>query len=254
MIGMSIRRDNIIESSLLIDQGAKYNMKKISRLPSRSERLGLFLLLVVAAAAAMAALARAAPLPPRRVVNHQTQQCAEIVPGDECGDVLLPPGWEYTDGECPAGYTPGEIQVEWVHFEVSICCTEGHSGVAGDCQDVVIQRSLRQCAFVGDIEKCAGLPNGWEALGRDCPVEFTWVEDVVCPAVGLDQAGPRTPLPTAGPAGVGQPTTRPQNTPVQPAGNKDQTGSWLPGGICTGPAALGLIGIAVFLVTRYFRG
>ncbi len=129
-------------------------------------------------------LTYAAPMPPRIVVNHQTRQCAEIVPGDECGDVVLPPDWEYLDpdaGEkCPESYTLIDLSPDWVHFKVSFCCTEGHSGVSGDCEDVVIRRSGRQCAFVDDINSCANLPDGWKAHRENCPVDFSWAEDVPC--------------------------------------------------------------------------
>jgi len=126
----------------------------------------------------------AAPLPQRPVVNHQTHECAMITPGDECGDVVLPPGWEYLDeaaGEtCPVGYTTIELYPEWTKFKAPHCCMEGHSGVAGDCQDVIIEQSRKQCAFVEDIQSCVGLPEGWEAWGKDCPQGFEWVDDMVC--------------------------------------------------------------------------
>ena len=38
-----------------------------------------------------------APMPPRTLVNHKSKQCAQIVPGDECGDVVLPTDWEYLE-------------------------------------------------------------------------------------------------------------------------------------------------------------
>ena len=129
-------------------------------------------------------LASAAPMPPSPVVNHQTRQCAVIVPGDECGDVILPSGWEYLDeaaGEtCPEGYATIDLNPKWMHFKATHCCTEGHSGSSGDCQDVVIQQSKRQCAFVEDIQTCAALPNGWETWGKNCPTGFEWVDQVTC--------------------------------------------------------------------------
>jgi hypothetical protein len=135
-------------------------------------------------------LSSAAPMPPSPVVNHQTHQCAVIVPGDECGDVILPSGWEYLDeaaGEvCPEGYATIELHPEWAHFKVPHCCMEGHSGVSGDCQDVVIDQSNRRCAFVEDIQNCQGLPDSWEAWGENCPTKFEWVDDVTCTG---DQTG-----------------------------------------------------------------
>ena len=126
----------------------------------------------------------AAPMPPRPVVNHQTRQCAVIVTGDECGDVVLPSGWEYLDeasGElCPNGYATIDLNPEWAHFKATHCCSEGHSGSSGDCQDVVIQQSKRHCAFVEDIQACTALPKGWEAWGENCPTGFEWVDQLAC--------------------------------------------------------------------------
>ena len=139
----------------------------------------------------------AAPMPPQPVINHQTRQCAVIVPGDECGDVILPPGWENLDeaaGEtCPSDYTTIDLHPEWARFKVEHCCMEGHSGVGGDCQDVIIRQSKKQCAFVEDIQSCAGLPDGWEAWGENCPKGFEWVEAVVCTGGSLNP----TALPTS---------------------------------------------------------
>ena len=166
----------------------------------------------------------AAPMPPRLVVNHQTRQCAEIVPGDECGDVVLPPDWEYlepTEGvKCPDDYTLVEFYPDWVHFKVSHCCTEGHSGVSGDCQDVVIQQSKRQCAFVDDIEKCTSLPDKWEAWGQNCPAEFEWTDDIACTEAETATTDvPATLLPTETKLPAEQ-TSIPTPTETEPATSK----------------------------------
>jgi hypothetical protein len=174
------------------------------------------------------ALAAAAPMPPSPVVNHQTRQCAVITPGDECGDVILPPGWEYLDeaaGEvCPDGYTTIELRPEWAHFKVAHCCTEGHSGTSGDCQDVVIDQSSQRCGFVEDIQACAGLPEGWEAWGENCPTKFEWVEDIDCtgdqvgstPPTELDPTSANTNNDTSGGGGrIG--TLEPSETTSRPA-------------------------------------
>jgi hypothetical protein len=129
-------------------------------------------------------VAYAAPMPQRTVVNHKTHQCAQITPGDECGDVILPPDWEYLDpslGEkCPDNYTLVDIQLKWMQFKSQMCCSEGHSGSRGNCKDVVTEPTKRQCAFVEDIQKCPVLPEGWQAWGQNCPVDFYWTKDVVC--------------------------------------------------------------------------
>jgi hypothetical protein len=187
-------------------------MKKNLHLPVISFWLAFVFLLV----SALWAVTCAAPMPPRQVINHQTQQCADIVPGDECGDVILPPDWEYLDltaGEkCPDNFTFVELRPDWVHFKVPFCCTEGHSGSSGDCQDVVIQPVKRQCAFVDDIQKCTGLPDGWEVSGQNCPAGFEWVEDVVC----TGEEAIQTAIPTTSPLIE---TT----SPAQPAGSPTPT-------------------------------
>jgi hypothetical protein len=168
--------------------------------------VGLALLLV----AGLWAVARAAPLPPRIAVNHGERQCAMFVTGDECGDAILPEGWEYQppdDLACPEGYSMVDLRPEWQHFKAPFCCMEGHSGVAGDCQDVVINRLKRQCAFVEDIEACSSLPLGWAAWGKDCPAPFTWTEDVACKAAAQDPPSALTALPLTAPALTPTPVT-----------------------------------------------
>jgi len=221
-------------------------MKKALRLQIRPVWVAAAVFPVIIAVALLVVLTRAAPLPPRQIVNHQLRQCAVITPGDECGDAILPPGWEYTDAECPAGYTTGSPQIEWAHFKVPWCCTESHSGVPGDCKDVIVQRDSRQCAFVDDLQKCLSLPPGWQALGRDCPVAYTWVDNVPCTVAAPGQVNAETAPPkiqftaTAEPP-ASQPTARPE--PGSTAGS--------PGiGICSGPAALGLILAAGFFTGR----
>jgi hypothetical protein len=140
----------------------------------------------------------AAPMPPRPVVNHQTRQCAVIVTGDECGDVVLPSGWKYMDeaaGEqCPNGYATIDLNPDWTHFKVTHCCSEGHSGSSGDCQDVVIQQSKRHCAFVEDIQACTALPKGWETWGENCPTGFEWVDQLACAVSSTSVSTPPSKL------------------------------------------------------------
>jgi hypothetical protein len=154
-------------------------MKKTLGFLIKNSWLAVPVLLVITAS-----MAYAAPMPPRTLVNHKTHQCAQITPGDECGDVILPADWEYLDpnaGEqCPENYTFIDLHPEWLHFKASFCCSEGHSGSPGDCQDVVLQQSRRQCAFVDDIQKCPALPEDWEAWGKNCPTGFEWAEEVAC--------------------------------------------------------------------------
>lgn len=131
----------------------------------------------------------AAPVPPLRVVNHETKECSDIFGGDECMDCFPPDGWEILgdayDLPCPDGYeevaSPG---YSCEHFKVSFCCSEGHSGAGGDCADMVLNRGRKQCAFVNDVNSIE-LPRGWRqmpggAASYDwvCPEDYEWVTDV----------------------------------------------------------------------------
>jgi hypothetical protein len=132
-----------------------------------------------------------APLPPKVVVNHETQQCAYIMGGDECMDCYPPEGWEVLgysfEAECPAGYEEVQIGETCVALRDRFCCTEGHSGVHGDCDDLLVNNRKKQCAFVEDAETCQS-PRGWEKKPPDetywaCPYpenNETWVTDLDC--------------------------------------------------------------------------
>jgi hypothetical protein len=213
-----------------------------------SARLLAILLLLVLPGVFVVSWAGAAPLPPRMAANHQIRQCAMVLPGDECGDAILPPGWEYLDKpECPSGYTQVELRLEWKHFKAPHCCTESHSGVPGDCQDVIKQPVLRQCAFVDNLSTCPQLPPGWQPLGRDCPVSFTWIDPVTCPG----QAHPAANTPTAGSNSEHSLATLPAASPPPPATAQvaATTPAQDPTGMCTAPALLGL-GLAIWWVRR----
>ena len=181
---------------------------------------GPALQIALAAALALAALAAAvyagaAPLPPRTAVNDATRECARVMPGDECGDVILPPGWRYLEpdpGACPDGYAQIELHADWLHFKAPHCCTEFHSGTRGDCQDVIIHNASQQCAFVADIDQCPALPPGWAPWGKNCPEGFQWAADQTC-------SGPATP------------SAQPARTASAPA---EAAPTWLPPPKATG--------------------
>ena len=220
-------------------------MNKTFRLPTKTSLLLSILLLLI-----LNSMTYAAPMPPRPVINHQSRECAEIVPGGECGDVVLPPGWEYLDpdkGEqCPANYAFVELSPDWIHFKVSFCCTAGHSGASGDCEDVVVHQSDQQCAFVDDVRECASLPDGWEASGEDCPAEFEWVADVVCTGSDVDQELTPTVLPRTELASTLQPAVTPSPIPTEPTIPVDARNPLCP---C---ASLGLALVAL-LSLRFLR-
>jgi hypothetical protein len=139
----------------------------------------------------------AAPLPPELVVNHETKECAEFFGGDECMSCTVPEGWEILgyvgEVECPAGYAYIEhLEFECRPFKDEFCCSEGHSGVHGDCEDLVVDRGRKLCAFVDDIDT-AQLPAGWEKrpehLSPDqwyCPQDYAWMAQ---PDEAPDQGG-----------------------------------------------------------------
>lgn len=152
----------------------------------------------------------AAPQPPKLVVNHESKQCAEIFGGDECMDCFPPEGWKVLDYsyevECPADYKWVEnVDYTCQSFKDQFCCTQGHSGAAGDCEDLIINRSRRQCAFVESIVDC-NLPRGWEKRPDDlelynwtCPGDHDWVDTIDCMAEPSDDGEtPPSSLPCLG--------------------------------------------------------
>ncbi len=206
--------------------------------------IGLILSFIVAVASFT--YSTAAPLPPRRVVNHQARQCAEIIPGDECGDVVLPQGWEYLDAECPQDYAIVELRPDWTPFKASFCCTEGHSGVPGDCDDVVVNPQTRQCAFVDDIQGCPQLPRGWQAWGKDCPTGSDWIDDIDCPVDSGKQIPTAALLPTADSSAASLSTITPFPTRIAPTQTTIAPGSLFPTPIC------GSLGIVLALIAVLF--
>jgi len=135
-------------------------------------------------------IVQAEPAPEKLVANHKTKECATIFGGDECMDCLPPEGWEVLGWsyqvECPAGYTFTEVEEICTPFKNEFCCTEGHSGVQGDCEDLAINRVAQKCAFVEDIHACH-LPSGWNAKPEDmpnyewaCPGNYDWTVNLEC--------------------------------------------------------------------------
>jgi hypothetical protein len=154
-------------------------------------RKSLLLVLIIMLFFVASEATAAAPVPPELAVNHESKQCAEFWGGDECVVCSLPEGWESLGGlweaECPTDYATVEIKSTCWAAKITFCCSEGHSGAPGDCEDVVINKRAEQCAFVEDIGECPALPDGWGKHGEDCPY-YDWADDVEC----LDKAGPGT--------------------------------------------------------------
>jgi hypothetical protein len=168
------------------------NLKRISQ---------TLVLMLIPLALTTVSLTKAAPVPPKLVVNHDTQECAEIFGGDECMDCFAPEGWEELgwayDVECPAGYTLTTVESHCNHFKNEHCCSEGHSGASGDCEDLVINDRNDQCAFVTDINAC-NLPGNWKArpekISRSewtCPSRYEWIDNLECLADGDQETDSR---------------------------------------------------------------
>jgi hypothetical protein len=143
----------------------------------------LFLLLFFSAGSVFVEM-----MPLRIAVNHEEKQCAEFGCGDECSDCLLPEGWQVLgysfNTECPADYELVEIEVVWVPLANEFCCTPGHSGMPGDCRDVVTHSAAMQCAFGRDvIRQCGSLPFGWQQHESECPIYYQWAGEIQCSPV-----------------------------------------------------------------------
>ena len=118
-------------------------------------RKSLLVVMILVSFCSAGGRALAAPAPPELMVNHETKQCAEFWGGDECLSCSPPVGWEVLgwlgEAECPDDYTAVEIEPTCAAAKTPFCCSEGHSGASGDCEDVVIDRAGEWCAFVDDI-------------------------------------------------------------------------------------------------------
>lgn len=121
-------------------------------------------------------------------INNQTKECALVV-GDECCG--LPNGWidlGLQNQTCPSGYKT--VEIECVPYKSHFCCSHAHSGMNGNCEDVVVNLGQKKCAFVEDISLCQKLPSGWsraEKISKDdfaCPYSYNdlnspWLKEYV---------------------------------------------------------------------------
>lgn len=106
--------------------------------------------------------------------------CTPVTPGwEDLGvavsphQILCPKGFEFVDDD-------KNVEMNCKPFKKERCCTTGHSGAAGDCEDMVIHFAKKQCAFVKDIRHCK-LPKGWlkrpshiEPYAWECP--YSWLK------------------------------------------------------------------------------
>lgn len=130
-----------------------------------------------------------APVPHQYILNKATRECSKFYAGDECVSCEVPRGWTIMPSssrfECPEGYKEVEIKPTCHPQKNSFCCTQGHSGAPGNCQDLVLNDRKRKCAFVEDINKCSRLPEGWQRQRGEsvCPFPgYEWLGGLIaCP-------------------------------------------------------------------------
>lgn len=126
-------------------------------------------------------------------------------------DCFPPAGWEVLgvadDVPCPADYAlVKDVSYNCQPFKSQFCCSEGHSGVPGNCQDLVVKDRAKQCAFVDNIADCE-LPGGWskrpDSVGPRswvCPAGYEWLESLEC---GAGSSSPSPSLPCLGAIALG---------------------------------------------------
>jgi hypothetical protein len=128
-----------------------------------------------------AGICLAAPLPPETIVNYTAKECAEFFSGDECSDCAPQAGWERLGpgAPCPTGFEVVEAEGICHGLQTSFCCTEGHSGAAGNCTMLVKNDLTRECALAEDIS--CSLPAGWMTMPERvspsewlCPLDYNW--------------------------------------------------------------------------------
>jgi len=124
---------------------------------------------------------------PRYALNEQTKECSEFFMGDECTTCSPPEGWDIIEEfQCPEGYEEVDVNSVCGPHKSDFCCTVAHSGVNGDCDDVVVNDVEKRCAFVEDITQCGSLPTNWEQAeeldfwGKACPsLDYEWLEETL---------------------------------------------------------------------------
>ncbi|MDD5172343.1 MAG: hypothetical protein PHF60_04895 [Candidatus ainarchaeum sp.] len=139
-------------------------------------RLAIFVLFVCAAV-------WAAPAPPEIIVNNQTMECSQFNAGDECMNCEIPEGWTslgYNTRECPTGYTEVNAPRNCSGFKIGRCCSVGHSGALGECDDMIVNHLTMQCMFNegGTVPPgWEGKPEGTDAWDWQCPEGYGWPEE-----------------------------------------------------------------------------
>jgi len=131
-------------------------------------------------------------MPPEIIVNDTFRQCSEFFAGDECSYCEPPAGWRslgYGSLEsCPSDYSVVSVSGICWSGRNPFCCTEGHSGAPGDCENMIRNDSSMECAFLENASNCT-LPAGWIRRPElmpiyewTCPLDYNWTS-VNCTAI-----------------------------------------------------------------------
>lgn len=120
----------------------------------------------------------AEPALPKNVFNKVSKECSTIFGGDECTDCNPIAPWE--EGKCPKNFKKVQtgIPTSCQPFKNERCCSEGHSGAIGACDDLLVNSKTKSCLFLEDRKSCKKLPIGWENK-KQCPRSFQWTKDIV---------------------------------------------------------------------------
>jgi hypothetical protein len=147
-------------------------------------KLDVFMLILAAFLLTPTGFVLAAPLPPEIIINDTTKECSTFIGGDECMNCTPPSGWHSLgydrEASCSENYTMVSVRGLCKGFEIEHCCTEGHSGASGDCQNMVRNDFTKECTFVKDASNYT-LPVGWLKMPKDqtsrdwvCPLAYKW--------------------------------------------------------------------------------
>ncbi|MBD3238168.1 MAG: hypothetical protein GF332_00815 [Candidatus Moranbacteria bacterium] len=157
-------------------------------------------------------------------LNEQNLECVAVVE-DECRSCDFSTEWTIDDQatECPQGYAQINADQYCYPKKDQYCCTAQHSGIAGDCEDLIFNHDNEQCAFVEDINNCPDMPSGWTqaddqgniSTDKLCPLSYQWLQDhqscdagatptSITPSPTPPSPTPPSPTPTPPPPPPGQ--------------------------------------------------
>ena len=114
----------------------------------------------------------------------------------------IPAGWAtlgHMNTTCPPGYNETILNLTCTGFKNERCCSQGHSGANGDCDDLLINDVTGQCALIDDAGNCT--PSTiWKKTNEtinktaECPSDYSWIDMKDCPGGRFDSTGCYAPL------------------------------------------------------------